>query len=128
MTELAHEISRCRLCADRFAATHTAHDPRPVVWFRPSARLLIAGQELSVFDSRLLEVGLEAGAALATPRGEKLRLVGGRGLGQPMYFELDLGEPASQALPAGSPLLERDWPSLLALEFDLTGAVVPRQP
>ena len=37
-------ISSCRLCADRFAATHTAHAPRPVVWFRPSARLLIAGQ------------------------------------------------------------------------------------
>ena len=32
------------MCAARFAATATAHDPRPVVWFRPSARLLIAGQ------------------------------------------------------------------------------------
>ncbi|MCE8516094.1 uracil-DNA glycosylase family protein [Ruegeria pomeroyi] len=41
---LAERIRACRLCADRFAATHTAHEPRPVVWFRPGARLLIAGQ------------------------------------------------------------------------------------
>nr|WP_206188420.1 uracil-DNA glycosylase family protein [Sedimentitalea sp. CY04] len=32
------------MCSDRFAATATAHTPRPVVWFRPSARILIAGQ------------------------------------------------------------------------------------
>ncbi len=41
---LRTDISACRLCADRFAATATAHTPRPVVWFRQSARLLIAGQ------------------------------------------------------------------------------------
>lgn len=41
---LIERIRACRLCADRFAATHTAHEPRPVVWFRPGARLLIAGQ------------------------------------------------------------------------------------
>ena len=41
---LAARIGACRLCADRFAATATAHAPRPVVWFRPGARLLIAGQ------------------------------------------------------------------------------------
>lgn len=38
------EIAACRLCADRFAATATAHMPRPVVWFRPTARILIVGQ------------------------------------------------------------------------------------
>ncbi|MCL6283412.1 uracil-DNA glycosylase family protein [Ruegeria sp. 2012CJ41-6] len=43
-THLSAEIRACRLCADRFAATHTAHEPRPVVWFRPGARVLIAGQ------------------------------------------------------------------------------------
>ena len=42
--DLVREIESCRLCADRFAATHTAHEPRPVVWFRPGARILIAGQ------------------------------------------------------------------------------------
>jgi uracil-DNA glycosylase len=41
---LSEDIQGCRLCAARFAATATAHPPRPVVWFRPGARLLIAGQ------------------------------------------------------------------------------------
>ena len=41
---LQEEIAACRLCAGRFAATATAHAPRPVVWFRPGARLLVAGQ------------------------------------------------------------------------------------
>lgn len=44
MADLVAEISACRLCAARFAGTHTAHEPRPVAWFRPGARLLIAGQ------------------------------------------------------------------------------------
>ena len=42
--DLASDIAACRLCAVRFAATATAHEPRPVVWFRPGARVLIAGQ------------------------------------------------------------------------------------
>lgn len=41
---LVDDITGCRLCAARFAATATAHGPRPVVWFRPGARLVIAGQ------------------------------------------------------------------------------------
>ncbi|TKA97175.1 uracil-DNA glycosylase family protein [Cereibacter changlensis] len=41
---LSDAIEACRLCAPRFAATATAHEPRPVPWFRASARLLIAGQ------------------------------------------------------------------------------------
>lgn len=41
---LSDRIADCRLCAGRFAATATAHMPRPVAWFRPSARLLIVGQ------------------------------------------------------------------------------------
>lgn len=41
---LPEDIRACRLCTDRFAATATAHAPRPVVWFRPEARILIAGQ------------------------------------------------------------------------------------
>jgi uracil-DNA glycosylase len=41
---LGEDIRSCRLCAGRFAATASAHEPRPVVWFRPGARLLIAGQ------------------------------------------------------------------------------------
>jgi len=44
MTQLQDEIRACRLCAARFAATATAHAPRPVVWFDTGARVLIAGQ------------------------------------------------------------------------------------
>lgn len=53
MSSLVRQISECRLCASRFAATATRHMPRPVVWFRPGARLLIVGQApgLRVHDS-----------------------------------------------------------------------------
>jgi len=44
MNDLVSDLAACRICADRFAATATAHAPRPVVWFRPGARLLIASQ------------------------------------------------------------------------------------
>ncbi|MCL3881358.1 uracil-DNA glycosylase family protein [Marivita sp. GX14005] len=37
-------LSACTLCAPRFAATATRHAPRPVVWFRPGARLLVCSQ------------------------------------------------------------------------------------
>ncbi len=41
---LGDEIAGCALCAGRFASTATGHTPRPVAWFRPGARILIAGQ------------------------------------------------------------------------------------
>lgn len=41
---LTRAIGQCRLCADRFAATATAHRPRPVTWFQRGARILIVGQ------------------------------------------------------------------------------------
>lgn len=41
---LRARIAACRLCAPRFAATASAHAPRSVVWFAPTARVLIAGQ------------------------------------------------------------------------------------
>ena len=41
---LAGRISACCLCAERFATTATAHEPRPVPWFRGTTRLLISGQ------------------------------------------------------------------------------------
>ncbi len=41
---LKSDILACRLCADRFGATHTAHEPRPIAWFNERARILIAGQ------------------------------------------------------------------------------------
>jgi uracil-DNA glycosylase len=42
--EVAELIGGCRLCADRFAATRTAHAPRPVLRLSATAPVLIAGQ------------------------------------------------------------------------------------
>jgi uracil-DNA glycosylase len=66
MAPLHQRISDCRLCTDRFAATATAHAPRPVVWFAPSARLLVAGQAPG------LRVH-EAGRPFADASGDRLR-------------------------------------------------------
>jgi len=41
---LKTRLSACQICAERFAATETGHEPRPIVWFNHSARILIAGQ------------------------------------------------------------------------------------
>lgn len=41
---VAAELRGCRLCADRFALTATAHAPRPVAWFARGARVLVASQ------------------------------------------------------------------------------------
>jgi uracil-DNA glycosylase len=41
---LAAEAALCRLCAGRFAATATAHAPRPVLRLSATARVLVAGQ------------------------------------------------------------------------------------
>lgn len=41
---LRTELSACRICAERFAATATGHEPNPVVWFDEGARVLIASQ------------------------------------------------------------------------------------
>jgi uracil-DNA glycosylase len=63
---LRHQITACTLCADRFAATQTAHSPRPIVWFEPTARLLIAGQApgMKVYKS---------GCPFTDPSGDRLR-------------------------------------------------------
>ncbi|WP_371227865.1 uracil-DNA glycosylase family protein [Roseovarius sp. 2305UL8-3] len=66
MPELSDDIRACRLCADRFAATHTAHSPRPVAWFKPSARLLIAGQAPGMRVHK-------SGKPFDDPSGDRLR-------------------------------------------------------
>ncbi len=62
----AQDLKSCRICADRFAATHTAHEPRPVAWFAPGARILIAGQApgMKVHHS---------GKPFTDPSGDRLR-------------------------------------------------------
>ena len=64
---LKHQIAACTLCATRFAATKSAHQPRPVVWFQPGARILIAGQApgLRVHES---------GKPFTDPSGDRLRV------------------------------------------------------
>ena len=64
--KLVREIEACRLCAPRFAATATAHAPRPVVWFRPTATILIAGQAPG---ARVHAVG----EPFRDPSGDRLR-------------------------------------------------------
>ena len=64
--DLISEISACRLCADRFAATRTAHAPRPVTWFAPGARVLIAGQAPGMRVHR-------SGRPFTDPSGDRLR-------------------------------------------------------
>lgn len=44
MQTLKDAIRQCRICAPRFAATATAHEPRPMVWFRSAAPILVASQ------------------------------------------------------------------------------------
>ncbi|WP_375279768.1 uracil-DNA glycosylase family protein [Pseudooctadecabacter sp.] len=63
---LTSDIENCRLCAARFATTQTAHAPRPVVWFRPSARLLIAGQAPGMRVHK-------SGQPFTDPSGDRLR-------------------------------------------------------
>ena len=66
MRDLTAQILACKQCSDRFLATHTAHAPRPVVWFQPGARILIAGQApgMRVFKS---------GRPFDDPSGDRLR-------------------------------------------------------
>ncbi|UYV36143.1 uracil-DNA glycosylase family protein [Rhodobacteraceae bacterium D3-12] len=66
MDELSHEIRACRLCAEQFAATKTAHEPRPVAWFSPRARVLIAGQAPGARVH-------ESGVPFDDPSGDRLR-------------------------------------------------------
>lgn len=63
---IAQDIRGCTLCAERFAATHTQHTPRPVVWFQKGARILIAGQApgMRVHNS---------GKPFEDPSGDRLR-------------------------------------------------------
>ncbi len=44
LDKLGQRIARCTLCAQRFADTETAHEPRPVVYPSATARVMIAGQ------------------------------------------------------------------------------------
>ncbi|SHH48695.1 uracil-DNA glycosylase family protein [Marivita hallyeonensis] len=71
-------LSDCALCADRFAATATRHRPKPVVWFRPGARLLICSQApgMRAHQSRV---------PFDDPSGDRLR--DWLGLDRPAFYD-----------------------------------------
>ncbi len=77
---LIREIRACRLCAPEFAATATGHEPRPVVWVRPGARMLIAGQAPGARVH-------ESGKPFTDPSGDRLRTW--LGLGTEQFYDRD---------------------------------------
>lgn len=78
--DLIGQIQGCRLCRDRFAATTSAHAPRPVVWFRPGARILIAGQAPGARVHA-------SGRPFTDPSGDRLR--DWLGLDQAAFYDLE---------------------------------------
>ena len=66
LAEIAARIAACRLCADRFATTATAHMPRPVLRASPTAPILVAGQAPGMRVHR-------SGLPFDDPSGERLR-------------------------------------------------------
>ncbi len=66
MDTLVSDIRACRICAERFAATATAHEPRTVVWVRPGARILVAGQAPGARVH-------QSGRPFTDPSGDRLR-------------------------------------------------------
>lgn len=75
---LETEIARCRLCADRFRNTATAHAPRPVPWFGPGARILIAGQAPGARVHA-------SGKPFDDPSGDRLRAW--MGIGRDLFYD-----------------------------------------
>lgn len=76
---LTEEIRACRLCAARFTATETGHAPRPVVWFRPGARVLIVGQAPGARVHA-------SGRPFTDPSGDRLRAW--MGVGAETFYDL----------------------------------------
>jgi uracil-DNA glycosylase len=60
------ELAKCRLCAERFDATQTQHQPRPVFQGHSTARILIVGQAPG---ARVHKSGLP----FTDPSGDRLR-------------------------------------------------------
>jgi len=63
---LQANITSCMLCADKFAATKTAHSPRPVAWLSSTAPILLAGQAPGARVH-------ESGRPFTDPSGDRLR-------------------------------------------------------
>ncbi|MEL6585897.1 MAG: uracil-DNA glycosylase family protein [Pseudomonadota bacterium] len=61
-----NDLQRCARCAETFAQTATAHAPRPVTWFQPGARVLVAGQAPGMRVHK-------SGKPFDDPSGDRLR-------------------------------------------------------
>ena len=61
-----NELPKCDICKDRFANSATAHSPRPILWFEPSAKILIAGQAPGARVHK-------SGVPFSDPSGDRLR-------------------------------------------------------
>lgn len=66
MKDVRSKIAECRLCEAEFARSATAHCPRPVVWFAPGARILVAGQAPGMKVHK-------SGKPFTDPSGDRLR-------------------------------------------------------
>ena len=80
MDDLIADIRACRLCADRFSGTATAHSPRPVVWVHPGARILVAGQAPGARVH-------ESGRPFTDPSGDRLR--DWMGVSEEVFYDQD---------------------------------------
>lgn len=77
---LKSDLCACQICAERFRATQTAHEPRPVAWFKSGARILVAGQAPG------LRVH-EAQVPFLDPSGDRLR--DWMGIDAQTFYDLD---------------------------------------
>ena len=80
---------------------------------------------LVLTGSRLLDAGMEAGAALLVSDGSRIRMIGGRETGEPRFRELDMVRSGTEPIPPDSVLLSRNWSRILGLSVGAAGEVVP---
>ncbi|MHA3977467.1 uracil-DNA glycosylase family protein [Halovulum sp. GXIMD14794] len=78
LSRLTDQIHACRLCADRFAATATGHEPRPVPWLSATAPILVAGQAPGMKVH-------ERGRPFDDPSGVRLR--DWMGIGEDVFYD-----------------------------------------
>ncbi len=67
LSALTNDIRACRHCADRFAATASGHEPRPVLRASVTATICIAGQAPGIRVHH-------SGMPFTDPSGDRLRL------------------------------------------------------
>ncbi len=78
LTPLRDALSACTICTERFSKTATGHEPRPIVWFGDTARILIAGQA----PGKRVH---EAGKPFHDPSGTRLR--DWMGIGPDVFYD-----------------------------------------